>query len=155
MVLGKTETCGIPSSLYTMSWSSVTSGKWPNWSVSECGRSWRHRPQRPRVRPREPLCELLPGGDSVPLTGEGFRAVFEDFFGSVEDEGRGRIKGWRRNRRSAQSLLPAVRAVDGGFRGVSKWGQNRRGAITSAVVIPESLHPQEKSRGHAPERSSF
>ena len=25
-----------------------------------------------------------------------------------------RIKGWRRNRRSAQSLLPAVRAVDGG-----------------------------------------
>ena len=28
---------------------------------------------------------------------------------------RSRIKGWRRNRRSAQSLLPAVRAVDGGF----------------------------------------
>lgn len=27
--------------------------------------------------------------------------------------------------------------------------------ITSAVVIPESLHPQEKSRGHTPERSSF
>ena len=26
-----------------------------------------------------------------------------------------RINGWRRNRRSAQSLLPAVRAVDGGF----------------------------------------
>ena len=26
-----------------------------------------------------------------------------------------RIKDWRRNRRSAQSLLPAVRAVDGGF----------------------------------------
>ena len=26
-----------------------------------------------------------------------------------------RIKGWRRNRRSARSLLPAVRAVDGGF----------------------------------------
>ena len=26
-----------------------------------------------------------------------------------------RIKGWRRNRRSAQSLLPAVRAVDGVF----------------------------------------
>ena len=26
-----------------------------------------------------------------------------------------RIKGWRRNRRSVQSLLPAVRAVDGGF----------------------------------------
>ena len=43
----------------------------------------------------------------------------------------------------------------GGFRGVPKWGQNRRGAITSAVVIPECLHPQEKSRGHTPERSSF
>ncbi len=28
---------------------------------------------------------------------------------------RSRIKGWCRNRRSAQSLLPAVRAVDGGF----------------------------------------
>ena len=27
---------------------------------------------------------------------------------------RSRIKGWRRNRRSAKSLLPAVRAVDGG-----------------------------------------
>ena len=28
---------------------------------------------------------------------------------------KSRIKGWRRNRRSTQSLLPAVRAVDGGF----------------------------------------
>ena len=28
---------------------------------------------------------------------------------------KSRIKGWRRNRRFAQSLLPAVRAVDGGF----------------------------------------
>ena len=28
---------------------------------------------------------------------------------------KSRIKGWRRNRRSAQSLLPAVRAVYGGF----------------------------------------
>ena len=43
----------------------------------------------------------------------------------------------------------------GSFRGVPKWGQNRRGAITSAVVIPEILLPQEKTRGHAPERSSF
>ena len=37
-----------------------------------------------------------------------FRAFFED-------EKESRIKGWRRNRRSTQSLLPAVRAVDGGF----------------------------------------
>ena len=28
---------------------------------------------------------------------------------------KSRIKGWRRNRHSARSLLPAVRAVDGGF----------------------------------------
>ena len=41
-----------------------------------------------------------------------FRAFFED-------EKESRIKGWRRNRRSAQSLLPAVRAVDGGFNAVS------------------------------------
>ena len=31
---------------------------------------------------------------------------------------KSRIKGWRRNRRPAQSLLPAVRAVDGGFSAV-------------------------------------
>ena len=31
---------------------------------------------------------------------------------------RSRIKGWRRNRRSARSLLPAVRAVGGGFSAV-------------------------------------
>ena len=37
------------------------------------------------------------------------------FHGFFEDEKESRIKGWRRNRRSAQSLLPAVRAVDGGF----------------------------------------
>ena len=37
-----------------------------------------------------------------------FRAFFED-------EKESRIKGWRLNRRSARSLLPAVRAVDGEF----------------------------------------
>ena len=31
---------------------------------------------------------------------------------------RSRIKGWRRNRRFTRSLLPAVRAVDGGFSAV-------------------------------------
>ena len=40
------------------------------------------------------------------------------FRGFSEDEKESRIKGWRRNRRSAQSLLPAVRAVDGGFSAV-------------------------------------
>ena len=28
---------------------------------------------------------------------------------------KSRIKGWRRNRRFTRSLLPAVRAVNGGF----------------------------------------
>ena len=46
--------------------------------------------------------------------GEPFGA-FRAFF---EDEKESRINGWRRNRRSAQSLLPAVRAVDGGFNAV-------------------------------------
>ena len=41
------------------------------------------------------------------------------FHGFFEDEKESRIKGWRRNRRSAQSLLPAVRAVDGGFNAVA------------------------------------
>lgn len=41
----------------------------------------------------------------------------------------------------------------GSFSGDRKWGQNQRGGITSAVVIPENLLPQEKSRGHTPERS--
>ena len=40
------------------------------------------------------------------------------FHGFFEDEKESRIKGWRRNRRFAQSLLPAVRAVDGGFNAV-------------------------------------
>ena len=41
------------------------------------------------------------------------------YFGQIkrlsEDFIYSRIKGWRLNRRSARSLLPAVRAVDGGF----------------------------------------
>ena len=40
-----------------------------------------------------------------------FRALFEDFIYS-------RINGWRRNRRSARSLLPAVRAVAEVFNAV-------------------------------------
>ena len=35
-----------------------------------------------------------------------------------------------------------------GGQGVLKWGQNRRGDITSTVVIHESLLPQENNRGH-------
>ena len=43
----------------------------------------------------------------------------------------------------------------GSFQGVPKWGQKQKTTITSAVVIPESVLLQEKSRGHTPERSSF
>ena len=56
-----------------------------------------------------------------PCPGKGFRAVFEDIFGSAEDEGRSRIKGWRRYRRPAHSHLPAVRTVYGGFQRSRKW----------------------------------
>ena len=64
-------------------------------------------------------CVVSFGAGRCPCPRGGFRAafgrIFGDVLGSAEDENRGRIKGWRRNRRSAQSLLPAVRAVDGGF----------------------------------------
>ena len=40
------------------------------------------------------------------------------FHGFFEDEKESRINGWRRNRRFTRSLLPAVRAVDGGFSAV-------------------------------------
>ena len=49
--------------------------------------------------------------------GEPFGA-FRAFF---EDETKSRIKGWRLNRRFAQPLLPAVRAVDEGFQGSRLW----------------------------------
>jgi len=49
--------------------------------------------------------------------GEPFGA-FRAFF---EDERKSRIKGWRLNRRHAQPLLPAVRAVYEGFQGGRLW----------------------------------
>ena len=65
------------------------------------------------------------GWGSVPSPGEGFRAsfgrIFVDFPGSAEDEGRGRIKGWRRYRRPAPTHLSAVRTVYGGFQRSRKW----------------------------------
>ena len=42
-----------------------------------------------------------------------------------------------------------------GFYGALKWGQKQRSAITSAVLIPKHLLPQQKIRGHPPERSLF
>ena len=43
----------------------------------------------------------------------------------------------------------------GSFQGVPKWGQKQKTTITSAVVIPESVLLQEKSRGHTPGRKLF
>ena len=86
------------------------------------------------------MCDLFPKGECVPtFVRESERGPFVPevlktvwtmywkrwydcvscaFHGFFEDEKESRIKGWRRNRRSAQSLLPAVRAVDGGFNAV-------------------------------------
>lgn len=101
-------------SLCTMSWSSVTSGKWPSWSVSKCSRSWRHRSQKPRVRPCEPLCGLIRGG-AASLPWRGIQSLFRaDFCGLP------RLCGGRRKRqekgigaflRQRRSRQPAVRTA--------------------------------------------
>ena len=98
----------------------------------------------PRVSPCEPLCAILLRKPSVyPLSPvktnvsrlcecdlkplrrglshavwDAPSAYFRQIRRLAEDFIYSRIKGWRRNRRSAQSLLPAVRAVDGGFNAV-------------------------------------
>lgn len=92
------------SSLCTMSWSSVTSGKWPSWSVSKCSRSWRHRSQKPRVRLCEPLCGLLRGG-AAPLPWRGIQSLFRaDFCGLP------RLCGGRRKRQDKRlASLPPFR----------------------------------------------
>ena len=92
----------------------------------------------PLVCPCEPLCAILLAKASVyppqsletnvaafmPEVLKAMRpmcwkrwydCIFCAFRSFSEDEKESRIKGWRRNRRSARSLLPAVRAVDGGF----------------------------------------
>ena len=77
------------------------------------------------------------------------------------NEGCGAGDDVKQDKQQASSVTPCLvtsaRSAGsyGSFRGVPKWGQNRKDAITSAVVIPESPQPQRKSRGHAPERSSF
>ena len=77
------------------------------------------------------------------------------------NEGYGAGDDVKQDKQQASSATPcsvtSARSADSyeGFRGVPKWGQNRKGAITSAVVIPESLLPQEKNRGHAPGRKLF
>ena len=72
-----------------------------------------------------PCSPLSFGVGQRPCPGEGFRAsfgrIFVDFPGSAEDERRGRIKGWRRYRRSARTHLPAERTVYGGFQRSRKW----------------------------------
>ena len=107
-----------------------------------------------RVRPCEPLCAILPGAAGT----EPARAVRADLGRFPRTDGGRKSK---QDKHQASCATPcsvtSARSAGsyGGFRGVPKWGQNRKGDITSAVVIPECLHPQEKSRGHTPERSSF
>ena len=74
------------------------------------------------------------------------------------NEGYGAGDDVKRDKEQASSValcsVTSARSAGsyGSFRGVPKWGQNRRGNITSAVVFPDSLLPQEKSRSHAQEK---
>ena len=64
----------------------------------------------------------------------------------------------RQDKEQASSValcsVTSARSADsyGDLGGVPKWGQNQRSVMTSAVAFPESILPQEKSRGHAPEK---
>ena len=93
--------------------------------VSRCVRScWRRQvcnPLSPVKTNVSRLCEC----DLKPLWRGLSLAIWDAPSAYLRQVGRlsggfiySRIKGWRRNRRSAQSLLPAVRAVDGGFNAV-------------------------------------
>ena len=104
-----------------------------------------------RVRPCEPLCAILLGAAGT----EPARAVRTDLGRLLRaDEGRKS----KQDKEQASSVTPcsvtSARSAGsyGSLQGVPKWGQNRRGDITSAVVIPESLQPQRKNGGHTPER---
>ena len=74
------------------------------------------------------------------------------------NEGYGAGDDAKQDKQQASSATPcsvtSARSAGsyGGFRGVPKWGQTRRGDITSTVVIPESLLPQEKSGCHGLEK---
>ena len=126
------------SSLCTMSWSSVTSGKWPSWSVSKCSRSWRHRSQKPRVRPCEPLCGLAgtqAGEDSPPAV----LPVLGPIFSAPKSEQEKGIGAFRAN---AYSQQPAVRAA---ARVCGFW------KLTLFSRFPERFDAKfEKSRRKAP-----
>ena len=67
------------------------------------------------VSPCEPMCRLLRGR----IASLSQRGISSRFWANLSKlpvrRKRSRINGWRRNRRSARSLLPAVRAVDGVF----------------------------------------
>ena len=57
---------------------------------------------------------------------------------------KSRIKGWRRNRRSARSLLPAVRAVDGGFQRRRLWRLLSKLLERLASLFPQAQVLQRK-----------
>ena len=70
------------------------------------------------------------------------------YFGQIEqlpgDFIYSRIKGWRRNRRSARSLLPAVRAVDGGFQRRRLWRLLSKLLERLASLFPQAQVFQRK-----------
>ena len=78
------------------------------WEDSKVGLKWN--------RENENVCVY--NGSVKRTVQEALGWTFGVFQAFSEDEKESRINGWRRNRRSAQSLLPAVRAVDGGFSAV-------------------------------------
>ena len=78
--------------------------------------------------------------------------IWAGFRRLTRDEKKSRIKNRRQARRPVRVTSAHSAGSCGSFRGVPKWGQNRRGDMASAVVFPESLLLQEKSGGHAPEK---
>lgn len=84
---------------------------------------------------------------------------FSPIWGGSEGYGDSDDVKQDKHQASSATLCSVTSARSAGSYGVFRESQSgvniEGGAITSAVVIPESLHPQEKSRGHTPERSPF
>ena len=81
--VGETALCSTRSSRRSRPWSSSTGSSWPKRkpppSVAAYKIRWPNRPQKPRLRPREPLCDLAgvkACEDSTPRVFERFRTDF-------------------------------------------------------------------------------
>ena len=106
-----------------------------------------------RVRPCEPLCELLWGWvESQPL--QGFLRRFSGaFYGSSEDESRSRINTRRQARRPVRSLLPAVRAVTG-FFGEFQSGVKIEGVLSLLRSLSPKAYTHKKKVGVMPRKGA-